>query len=74
MTKSPDKDVFSAIISDLEKLRAKSIIYDGTAGNEMIPPSSGFAQSIIAGTRGFMVLVAKGLLRITALMKKHCCK
>ena len=72
MTKLRDKDALSAVISDMAKHRQNSIIFDGTAGNEMMPPSSGFAQSTIVATRAFMAWVAKGLLRITAWMKKRC--
>lgn len=71
MTKLRDKDALSAVISDMAKHRQNSIIFDGTAGNEMMPPSLGFAQNITVGARAFMAWGAKGLLRITAWMKKH---
>ena len=73
MTRSQDKDVFSAVFSDMAKHRQNSIIFDGTAGNEMMPPSSGFAQNTIAAARGFMAWVVKRLLYDMVLLKKICC-
>jgi hypothetical protein len=73
MTKSQDKDAFSAVLKDMAKHRQNSIIYDGTAGNEMMPPSSGFAQNTIAAARGFMAWVGKLLLSGMVLQKKICC-
>lgn len=74
MTKSHDKDVFSAVFSDMAKHRQNFIIFDGTAGNEMMLPSSGFAQNTIAAARGFMAWVGKRLQSGTVLLKKICCK
>lgn len=73
MTKLQNKDVFSAVFSDMAKHRQSSIIFDGTAANEMMPPSSGFAQNTIAAARAFMAWVVKRLLYDMVLLKKICC-
>ena len=74
MTKSHDKDVFSVVFSDMAKHRQNCTIFDGTAGNEMMPPSSGFAQNTIAAARVFMAWVGKRLQSGMVLLKKTCCK